>query len=300
MRDGNGATTPDHRLDLRFFPAPPEFEGCFTTFYRMDLRVAGGGTIEDALQPEWANLRVFQGARPTSSIRDGEVLSGTRLIATGPSSRPNHFSLGTTRMWGIGLLPLGWARFVGCSAAELANSQADAERDPRYVHFAPLAHVFDGEPDDEAEFARIVALFRALDRPVADQDKIRSVHAAMVETGLSSVAEFAEHAGLGVRSLERLSRRYFGFPPKLLLRRQRFMRSLAAFMLAGEGNWSSAIDELYHDQSHFTRDFRAFMGMCPREYAALPHPILSAFMAERARVMGSAAQTLDPPARPLR
>ena len=37
------------------------------------------------------------------------------------------------------------------------------------------------------------------------------------------------------------------------------------------------------------------MGMKPTEYAALPHPILSAFMAQRAKVWGSPAQTLDPP-----
>jgi hypothetical protein len=40
------------------------------------------------------------------------------------------------------------------------------------------------------------------------------------------------------------------------------------------------------------------MGMSPGEYAALDHPILAAFMKERARVWGAAAQTLDPPARP--
>jgi methylphosphotriester-DNA--protein-cysteine methyltransferase len=90
-------------------------------------------------------------------------------------------------------------------------------------------------------------------------------------------------------------RRHFGFPPKLLLRRQRFMRSLAAWMLGGMGKWSTAIDELYTDQAHFNHEFHEFMGMAPSEYAALPHPILSAFMAQRARTWGSPAQTLDRP-----
>ena len=35
--------------------------------------------------------------------------------------------------------------------------------------------------------------------------------------------------------------------------------------------------------------------MNPSEYAALDHPILTSFMEARARVWGSAAQTLDPP-----
>ena len=37
------------------------------------------------------------------------------------------------------------------------------------------------------------------------------------------------------------------------------------------------------------------MRMSPSEYAALDHPVLSAFMAERARIMGSPVQTLDRP-----
>ena len=79
------------------------------------------------------------------------------------------------------------------------------------------------------------------DVPVPDCERIRAVHGAMVELGLASVSEFAERAGLSVRALERICRRHFGFPPKLLLRRQRFMRSLAAWMLGGMGRWSPAI-----------------------------------------------------------
>jgi hypothetical protein len=38
------------------------------------------------------------------------------------------------------------------------------------------------------------------------------------------------------------------------------------------------------------------MTMSPSEYAALDHHILTSFMEARARIWGSAAQTLDPPA----
>jgi AraC-like DNA-binding protein len=224
-------------------------------------------------------------------------VAGARFTVTGPSALATRFELGATRMWGIGLLPLGWARLVRRPASQYANLLADAERHPGFARFAALAGVFDGKADDEAEYARIIALLHGFDAPVPAPEcaRIRAVHAAMVELGLASVEEFAELAGLSVRALERTCRRHFGFPPKLLLRRQRFMRSLAAWMLGGMGRWSPAIDELYTDQAHFNRDFHAFMGMGPSEYAALPHPILSAFMAQRAKTWGSPAQTLDRP-----
>ncbi len=80
--------------------------------------------------------------------------------------------------------------------------------------------------------------------------------------------------------------RYFGFAPKILLRRQRFMRSLATSCSITAANWSEAMDAHYHDQAQFVREFRAFMSMNPSEYAARDHPILGAFMKQRAKVVG--------------
>ena len=286
----------DCHVDVRFFAPPPDLADCFTSIYRLELTAGDGVRIQDWLQPEWANLRVFSGGVPRATVVGGETLADARFTATGPSALATRFELGATRMWGIGLLPLGWARMVRRPASRYANLLADAERHADFARFAALADVFEDEADDDAEYARIVAVMRRLDAPIGECDRIRAVHAAMVALGLASVSEFAERAGLSVRALERVCRRHFGFPPKLLLRRQRFMRSLAAWMLGGMGRWSPAIDELYTDQAHFNRDFHAFMGMGPSDYAALPHPILSAFMEHRARAMGSPAQTLDHPA----
>ena len=99
------------------------------------------------------------------------------------------------------------------------------------------------------------------------------------------------------RTLERIFARYYGFSPKLLMRSQRFMRSLATFMLHRGTRWTEAMDADYHDQAQFTREFREFMTMNPSEYAAREHPILTSFMEARAKAWGSAAQTLDPPPR---
>ncbi|MXO75200.1 helix-turn-helix domain-containing protein [Altererythrobacter aerius] len=287
--------TQDCKIDVRFYPPPPELHDCFTSIYRLELTVAPGARLCDWLQPEWGNLRIFSGDVPAAQMDGGPLLDDARISITGPSAVSARFELGTTRMWGIGFLPLGWARLIGRPAAAHANMLADAERHPAFARFAPLLGIFADPPDDAAEYARIVAALQPFDRPVADAARIRAVHAAMVELGLATVAEFAARAGMTVRTLERICRRHFGFPPKLLLRRQRFMRSLAAWMLGGMGRWTPAIDELYTDQAHFNRDFHAFMGMSPSTYAALPHPILSAFMEQRARTWGSAAQTLDRP-----
>ncbi len=282
--------------DVRFYPAPPDLDGCFSSFYRATFTIPGGLRVSDQLQPEWANLRFFLGDCPDAGPPGVEPLRGARLTATGPSSLPVHFELGTTRMWGVGLFPLGWAKFCHGPAADVANRVVDGEKHGAFANFADLAReLFDCGGDEQAELDCIIACFRALNRQVPDQERIVAIHAAMVDPAVASVAEFGEHCALTRRTLERLCQRYFGFPPKLLLRRQRFMRSLAEFMLEHAANWSEAMDEHYHDQAQFVREFRAFMCMSPREYAALEHPILGAFMKQRAKVWGAAAQTLDRP-----
>lgn len=286
----------DCQIDVRFYPAPADLRGCFSSFYSASFAVADGGRVNDLLQPEWANIRFFSGSLPDAWVTGSERVRDVRFLATGPSSVPVHFDLGTTRMWGIGLFPLGWAKFCHGPATQVANMVVDGAKHPTFANFRDLAaDLFEGTSDEMEELERIVACFRGMNRDVPDQERIVAVHAAMVDPAVATVADFADHTGLGRRTLERLCHRYFGFSPKLLLRRQRFMRSLAQFMLDNSTNWSEAMDAHYHDQAQFVREFRSFMGMSPGEYAARKHPILGAFMKQRARVWGAAAQTLDRP-----
>ena len=288
----------DVAVKVRFHAPPPALQACFTTFYLTEIDVPPGAVVTDALQPEWANLRFFGGERPQAWIENGDRVENARFVATGPSTRSTNFRLGPTRFWGIGLMPLGWARFIGQPAAEHANLIADGSQHASFARFQALAHTLTLRAEDEAdELARIIAFFDAI--PPIDPDeeaRILAIHAALVDPEVATVTEMVERIGTSQRTVERACLRHFGFPPKLLLRRQRFMRSLAQFMLDRSRKWIGAIDEHYHDQAQFVRDFREFMGMSPRQYAAMPHPVLERFMYERARVHGAAVQTLDAPA----
>ncbi|MBA4165139.1 MAG: AraC family transcriptional regulator [Erythrobacter sp.] len=290
------ASTASCQVRSHFISPPAEFDGCFTTFYRLELDIADGATVWDHLQPEWANIRFFAGGCPISQLPGGPALSGARFTATGPSSLPNRFELGSSQMWGIGFLPLGWARYFDVDAASVTNVVVDGSKHPCFIKFAPLCEVLcDAGRSHEEQLEAIYAMMRELSRPNRDEEKILRVHRALVDPEVTNVADFAERSGKTVRSLERVCLRYFGFAPKLLLRRQRFMRSLTSFMLHRGSKWTEAMDEHYHDQAQFTREFQQFMVMKPTDYAALDHPILSSFMEQRARIWGSAAQTLDAP-----
>ena len=199
-------------------------------------------------------------------------------------------------MWGIGFLPLGWARIVNVEARALANKVVSGATHPAFQKFTPLTNILcDHSLSDEDHLNAINSLMRDLMKPHRDDQKILRVHRALLNEETANVGDFADRAGMNVRTLERVCRRHFGFTPKLLMRRQRFMRSLATFLLHQGSNWTSAMDEHYHDQAQFTREFREFMTMNPSQYAALGHPILKSLMEARARIKGSPAMTLDSP-----
>ena len=283
-------------VKVRFFPPPEDMCRFFTTFYLVEIATAADLQVSDYLHPEWANLRFHTGELCAETC-DGVVVTSAAFAATGPSSRAVRFSVGPIRIWGIGLLPLGWAKYIGAPAVTLANVVTDGFVHPAFAGFGSLARtLFGPEPDCEAELARIVDHFTALGGcKIDDEARIVAVHDALIDPDVHSVTGLVERSGCSQRTMERVCQRAFGFSPKLLLRRQRFMRSLAQFMLDPSLRWIGAIDSHYHDQAQFVRDFREFMGMTPRQYAALDKPILKAIMHERARFAGTPVQTLDRP-----
>ncbi|HUQ14402.1 MAG TPA: helix-turn-helix domain-containing protein [Novosphingobium sp.] len=283
-------------ITVHFFRPSAPLQAYFTAFYLTEIETPPGSLVDDYLHPEWAALRFTQGTPPVASVGPGPLVPQWPFVANGPTSKTIHFGVETSRIWGIGLQPAGWAKFVPAPAHTLANVTVDGTAHPAFVHFAPLAgRIFDRASDPAAEAARIDAhLMTLIELPVPHEAQIAACHAAVLDPEISTVAALRDRLDLPLHSLERLTRRYFGFSPQLLLRRQRFLRSLAQFMLDPQRNWSGALDGQYHDQAQFVRDFRNFMGLSPRQYAALPHPILNPIMRQRMTDAG-ALEPIDLP-----
>ncbi|WP_086618738.1 helix-turn-helix domain-containing protein [Erythrobacter tepidarius] len=286
-------------VNLRFALPSEPLRPFVTTYYYIEAACSPHEPwLEDYLHPEWANLRFLSRTEAHSVIGTGEPLPCPAFAVTGPTSRAARFRLRSGRIWGIGLMPSGWAALFPAKAGDYADRIVDGMADPAFARLVPLALALArSDGDYAAELALIGqhmdALFAAA-QPV--DPAIEALTAALIDPDLISVVDLAERLGMNVRSLERLSHRAFGFPPKLLLRRQRFLRSLARFMLDPSLKWIGTLDAHYHDQSHFVRDFRRFMGMSPSAYADLDKPLLVAAARARMAVAGQAVQGLHRPA----
>lgn len=283
----------DFNIAVRFYRLSPALRPYFTALYMFDIDCPEGLIVEDYLHPEWAAMRFTHGTVPIACIGPGELAGQWPFVVSGPNSKSIHFGVATARIWGLGLMPAGWSKFVDGRARDFADRTVDGATDAAFKAFAPLHELTsDLSEPPETTARRINAyLLGHRHRPSPHEAQILACHEALRDVDVANVAEIGERLGLTARSLERLCARYFGFPPKLLLRRQRFLRSLAQFMLDPQRTWSEAIDGQYYDQAQFVRDFRSFMGMTPSVYADMPHPIMEKIIAHRMVDQGAAPQT---------
>ncbi len=285
-------------VEVRFALPAPALAPFVTTFYcTLVHRAPASGWIEDHLHPEWANLRFLAGVQAQQVIGPGEFLRIPQVTLAGPTCRATRFRLAEGWAWGVGLLPAGWAALFGAQAGDYADRFVDALADPAFASLRPLAEELAATQGGfEAELAVVVRHIERLLEGAAPDPAITRLTAELVDPDLATVADLAERMGMTVRSLERLARRAFGFPPKLLIRRQRFLRSLSQYMLDPSLRWLGTLDWQYHDQSHFVRDFKRFMGMSPSAYAKLDKPLLTAAARARMKAVGQAMQGLHRPA----
>jgi AraC-like DNA-binding protein len=106
----------------------------------------------------------------------------------------------------------------------------------------------------------------------------RSVEVAGLELqathGAARIGTIATRLGLSLRQLERRFHEAVGLSPKALARLIRFARASERLDLDPGMSLTSLAFELgYADQPHFIREFRAFAGMTPGQYASeAPRP----------------------------
>lgn len=122
--------------------------------------------------------------------------------------------------------------------------------------------------NDHEAFDRFAAVLRALRDPSVAPRVAEAVAVAELlrDPELLTVEQLADRAGLGMRALQRLFREHVGAPPKSLLRRIRLQEAALCIERGEARSLAQLAAELgYTDQAHLSRDFKAVVGMSPRQ-----------------------------------
>jgi AraC-like DNA-binding protein len=283
------------------FAAPhPDLRPYITTYYVADVASPDGREVEDLLHPEWGSVRYVCRGEARGSVQPEPMELVPPVTLVGHSSLATRVGCVSMRIASFGLLPLGWHHFVGLPASRFADRSVGTNELKARVDFAALLPRLSAA----TELEEISAVFdEALLQALANTPKtarnddaaIEALHRALLDPEVASVAEITERLGLTVLQLERLSKRVFGFSPKLLIRRQRFLRTLAVLMREPASKWADILDPQYYDQAHFNRDFQRFFGMAPKQYLALEKPIVLAAAMARMEALGDPLQGLHAP-----
>lgn len=216
-----------------------------------------------------------------------------RVSLYGPTSRAFRTVTTGGIAVGIGLSALGWARMIGRPAADYHNRIA-----PLGSILGPqIAERFTTGLDALDDDAMIKPLLDSVLAPLftkrhPHEDMIRAFTTLMVTDGVIEMKDVADRLEIPTHELRRMATRHFGMPPKLLLRRSRFLRSFIGLIRAdGLGDYSK-IDSSYFDASHFLRDATTFLGTTPRRFVSAETVYLKASLRARAAVIGAPTQAL--------
>jgi AraC-like DNA-binding protein len=292
---------PDDTITRAEFAAPhPDLRRYVTTYYVAEVESPNGEPVKDLLHPEWGSARFLCRGEVLGSIIPEPMVPMPSAIVAGPTSRASPVQCISMRIVSFGMLPLGWHRFMAQPAHRYADRSVEAcdlssridltallPRLKAATSLSEISSIFDD--------ALLAVLHSKRRISVQEENEIEAAHRALADPEISSVAELAAQVGITMLQLERLSKKVFGFPPKLLLRRQRFLRTLAIVLREPRSKWGEILDPQYYDQAHFNRDFRRFFGMSPREYLAMPRPIVATAARERMRTMDGPLQGLQMP-----
>lgn len=289
----HGGREDRQRVSVRvYLPAPPL--RAYVTFYYF---VEASEPLTDFLYPEWGNVRLAVAGHWTvlNDPRDRALPHDRALF--GPTDRCGQIVTDGGKTAGFGLTPLGWNRLIGSDAGPMANRVREIDGELGLGLSETQAAIKASDGDDTVGVAGFDAVLLARLARCAPNDPLVLAADRALRRLPTSVPSFAAEVGVAPRTLQRLCLLAFGFPPKRLLRRQRFLETLGMIRVSKDATIGELMGEDYHDQSHFNRDFRDFMGMTAREYARTPRALMQAAAVAQMRMQIPLSFALpEPPA----
>lgn len=273
------------RPDRRLRPMFPDY----FVFDSDAEKFSGAGSW---LLPGWATIWIV--------ITDGQIgvtiasrhynaLGSANVYGVTSRAMPVTTSGGTTVA--VTVSAIGWARFFA-PPAELMRDR-----------LVPLGDIL----LSGGWAAELVAAIRASDRgpavkdlldqffldhmpsPHPDEALIAQITILLGDPSMHDLVHAAADLGISEQVTLRLIKRHFGFPPKMLAMRSRFLRAIVNTIMSGYQPGVALVPDGYYDASHFIRDGIRFLGMTPRRFLATDLTYLQAVLRARLLVLRASA-----------
>jgi AraC-like DNA-binding protein len=247
------------------WPVEDSLQRYVAGFDRLSIAAPPGERVREVMFPSWATIYVTLYDSPRWSLKIGKRnFDPVPTIAfVGPTSSAGYVDAAGGTLVSMTILPSGWSRLFGGDVSRFANRVVPMESlDPGTRHLREALEAADVSPVEA--FTQWVA-DRLARRPEADPriDQLLEIYRDPQYTRIDMIAD---KMGMTPRMLATVTRANFGFTPKLLMRRTRFLRALAQLLRTPENGAEVLRIAGYWDRSHFLRDSHLFLGCSIRDF----------------------------------
>jgi methylphosphotriester-DNA--protein-cysteine methyltransferase len=269
-------------IGLHYFEPAADLRRHISSYYifRADLPA-----VADIMRADIAQLRFMVAGIGAYYFSDGVRVPTPDICLLGPTTAATSIEvIGPLLVFGVGLHPAGWAALVREDASQYSARAEDAVG--RF-----------GSPVEEAldamRCARSAAEMLAVANIAMRRLLVRAAEPPLWFTAMTDhwligeaspqVDTLVERTGMSARQVERLAKRIYGAPPKLLARKYRALRA-ASLLGTGKMPWTDVVGDAFYDQSHFIREFKHFTGHTPNQFQRAPSPLTQLTLQRRALI----------------
>lgn len=248
-------------FDLQYFPPDPDLAEMVSSFYFVRVDMPLFDEYERADRPQFRIMSVPEGEYV---FPDGYRFPAGRATIIGPTSGSvRAIGRGPLRMYGFGLMPAGWATLMGSHADKLTDRAINA------------ADLFGDWIEDVVETivnatdtAERLVIGNNFAREILKKNEpapvwfTRTVDEWLTASPSPQVPDLVNATGMSIRSVERMTKHYYGLSPRMLARKYRAVRAASA-LARGEKLDSADLGDAFYDQSHLIREIKRFAGATP-------------------------------------
>ena len=272
-------------VSIRYFSPAPALRDYVSSYYWFESNLP---TFADLMRAELAQIRLITVGQTTNTYCSGQVRASTGAMLQGPTSGPVRFAgQGPLQLFGIGLMPLGWSVLIGAAADTLANDTVDFGSVMGTAADAVLDAVASARSDAERVAAADAFLLRLLARSHAAPIWFtRLTDEWLTSSRNPDLDQLVAASGMSARSVERMAKRIYGAPPKLLARKYRALHAAVQLGNNEVGCWNDLATDAFYDQAHFIREFKTFVGLTPSRFMVEAAPLSRLTIARKTMLPG--------------
>lgn len=248
-------------------------------FYIFQAPLPNDHVIEDFLLAETAFVRcLIKGDWRGGDAPDALSRAGYALFS-GANNRPYKVRLtGGLDNVGIAFRPGGWRALFTQPHSDFANDML-----PLRDLWGSLADTLFHESARASDDAQKIAVVEEVLMRRLEHVGVHEFDEAMAQFERFSrqdstirIDDAAAQIGLSVRQMERRCKHTFGFTPKAVLRRSRFLDMAAAMRGFSSPDEQTLAELRYFDDSHLNKEFKQFADMTPGQFKEAITPLQTA------------------------